>query len=213
MSGTILRDAYSLFLIQLAVAQSDRFYDKVLGFDSCRDCYFIVIEIESEPYSGKVIVENDDLRDFINKTENLDKTTYKEYVKDILLNNKKITLKNAYLKDSFLYVKNGGEHQFRPLYESEQVNTIASKGCVPFIKYYFFDESLDTIQNPESTDCKEFIKSQNKNLPLTKDGASFLKEQNTIINKLFEWEIPVRMDHYSGWLTIWKVDFQQTSDK
>jgi hypothetical protein len=202
----------SLLLIQLAIAQSNSFYDKILDYDKCKDCYFVVIEVESESYTGKVLIENDDLQDFINKTESLDKAKYKEYMKDILLNKKKITVKNAYLKGSFLDVKNVSEHQFRLLSESKEVNEIASKGCIPFVKYYFLGESLSSIDDTKSTDCNEFIRNQNKNLFLSRDEAAFLKEQNTIIDKLFEWEIPTRMDDYSGLLTIRKVDFQKTSD-
>lgn len=208
---------FSLFIclgfVQFAIAQSEDFYEKILSYNNCRDCYFIVVEVESEPYSGKIVVESDDLQDFLNKTENLDKAKYKGYIKALLVNKEKFVLRNAQSDGDFLNVKNVSEHQFRILNESDEVNKIASKGCVSFIKHYFLEASPDPIQNSESMDCKEFIKSQNKDLSLTKEGASFLKEQNTIIYRLFNWEIPIRMDHYSGWLTIRKIDFQKSADK
>lgn len=202
-----------LFFVQLLVAQSEDFYDKILSYDNCRDCYFIVVGVESEPYSGRILIENDDLQDYVSKTENLDKTKYKEFVKALLMNNEKLVLRNVQSDGDFLSIKNVSEHRFRILNESDEVNKIASQGCVSFIKYYFLEGSPGVIRNSESADCKEFIKSQNKDLALTREGATFLKEQNTIIYKLFEWEIPIRMDHYSGWLTIRKADFQKKADK
>jgi len=201
---------FCLCLVQFGSAQPGRFYDKVLGYDNCKDCYFIVLEVESEAYTGKVLIENDDLQDFLSKTESLDRVRYREYVKDILINRRKVIIKNSYLDGDFLNVKNVSERKFRLLNESEKVNKIASRGCVQFLKYYFLEESLASIQHTESSDCKEFIKSQNKDLSLLRGEASFLKEQNTIVKVLFEWEIPIRMNHYSGWLVIDKVNFQET---
>jgi len=199
-----------LLLIQLAVAQSDGFYNTILDYENCRDCYFIAVKVESEPYIGKVIVENDDLQDFINKTQSLDKSKYKEYIKDILLNKKNIIVENAYIDKTglFLNVKDISEQKFRLLGESNEVDNISSNGCVSFVKYFFLGESLSSIDNIKSTSCSEFIRNQNKNLFLSQLDLGF-KEENVIINKLFEWEIPVRMDDYSGLLTIRKVDFQK----
>ena len=204
---------FSLLFIQFAVAQREGVYDKILDYDNCRDCYFIAIEVESEPYFGKVIVENDDLEDFIIKTQNLDKSKYKEYVRDILLKNKKIFLENAYFDQtgSFLNIKDVSEQKFRLLNESDEVNEISSKGCVAFVKYYFLGESLTSVENEKSTSCSEFITNQNRNLFISQIGVGF-SQQTAIIARLFEWGIAVRMDDYSGLLTIRKADFRKLSN-
>lgn len=195
------------------IGKEQSFLDKVLSDDNCRDCYFIVIEAESIPYTGKVVVENDNLRDFLFKTEGVIDTRYKDYAKELILSKRKLLIEDAFLDNSSIRNKYIGHYQFRVVGEFDEVESIASLGCVPFIKYYFLGESLNTIQNPESVDCKEFIRKQNKDLSLTRDGSEELRKQSAIISKLFEWEIPIRMDHYSGWLTISKRDFQKSADK
>ena len=203
----------TLMFVQLVTAQGAGFLERVLGDDRCRDCYFIVIGVDSAPYTGKAVVENDALRDFLVKTEGVTETSYKDYAKNIILSNGKLSIKDAYVEDGAIRNKNIGKYEFRVVDEFDEVESIALKGCVSFIKYYFKGESAETIQNSESTDCKEFIKSQNKDLSLTREGSSDFRKQSAIINRLFEWEIPIRMDHYSGWLTIRKADFKIKVDK
>lgn len=198
-----------LGLIQSASGQSNIFYDRVLGYDDCKNCYFIVIEVHSVPYTGRVVIDNNDLRDYITKTQNIEIADYKSFVKDILANKRKLVLENASLDGDFLSIKNISEQKFRLLHESEKANDIASRGCVQFIKYYFLQASSNLTQNTEAEDCKEFIKGRNKNLSLARKDASSLNEQNAIIKMLFDWEIPVRLNHYSGWLVVDKINFQK----
>lgn len=198
-----------LFVTPFVDAQGTDFLEKVLKDDNCRDCYFIVVEVESAPYTGKTVVENDALRAFFIKTDGVLNTAYMDYTKDVILKNRKLIIKDAYLEDGSIRNKDIDKYEFRVVSEFEEVETIASKGCVPFIKYYFLRESMEAVQSSESTDCMEFIRKQNKDLSLTREGAHEIRKQSAIISKLFEWEIPIKMDHYSGWLTIKKVDFQQ----
>ncbi|MGB7067861.1 MAG: hypothetical protein WBD22_00010 [Pyrinomonadaceae bacterium] len=205
----ILLFLFLLLMAQTCFGQSNKFFDTILEYERCRDCYFLSIDVASEKYSGNVVIENDDLFGFLNKTRGLDKTQYKEFAKDLLVNKKKLVLDKSNVESdgTFLKIKGVSEHEFRVVNEIPDIEAVSAQGCVAFVKHYFPAESIEAAVAPVSEDCREFIRRQNDDL-LMKSGLSTM-ERSVVINKLFEWEIPTRMDDYSGSLTIRKVDFRK----
>lgn len=202
-----------LFLLtaQICLSQERKFLDTILEYERCRDCYFLSIDVASEKYSGKVVIENDDLFDFLNKTRGLDKTRYKEFVKDLVINKKRLVLDKSSVKSdgTFLKIKGISEHEFRVVNEIPDIEAVAAQGCVAFIRHYFLAEPIETAVRPVSEDCEEFIRKQNDDL-LMRSGLSTM-ERSIVIDKLFEWEIPTRIDHYSGALIIEKENLRKTA--
>lgn len=193
---------FVLLSIQTCFGQSNKFYDTVLNYEKCRYCYFLSIDVESEKYKGKVVIENDDLYSFLSKTRGFNKNQYKEFMKDLLSNNKKLGIENASLDKTgfFINIKGISENNFRVVKDANDVEDIAAKGCVPIIVHYFLGQTLESIGNFVSEDCGEYVKKQKDNLLLINHVG--IREQNAIISRLFEWQIPVRIDDLSGLLII-----------
>lgn len=209
----ILLFSFLLLTVQICFGQSNKFYDTILEYERCRDCYFLSIEVASEKYSGKVVIENVDLFDFLNKTKGFDRKQYKEFVRDLLVNKKKLVLdkSNVGSDGTFLKIKGVSEHEFRVVNEIPDIEAISAQGCVAFVRHYFLAEPIESAVAPVSEDCREFIRKQNDDL-LMRSGLSTM-ERSVVIDKLFEWQIPTRIDDYSGLLTIRKVNFQKTPNK
>ncbi len=72
------------FMLLLSCSKSNRaFYDKVLSDFGTRS-YFIALDIKSDFYKGRVLIENNDLYNFLNKTKGWDKERYKARMLKIL---------------------------------------------------------------------------------------------------------------------------------
>jgi hypothetical protein len=102
------------------------FYDKVLNdFDS--SSYFIALDIKSPTYKGRVIIVNNNLYQFLNKTKGFDKNRYISFMKRILAHHKALKTEE---KDIIFW-------KFIKVPEIESVLQIANQGKDNFVAYYF----------------------------------------------------------------------------
>lgn len=102
------------------------FFDKVLtNFDS--SSYFISINIKSPTYKGKALIKNNDLYNFLNKTENISKARYHKKIKRILLHNRYLRVDE----------KDLGKWKFIKVKPVDSVIYAANKGVNSFINQYF----------------------------------------------------------------------------
>jgi hypothetical protein len=128
-------------LLVISCADKDpEFFNKMLG-DFNKHSYFIAIDIRSDEYRGRVIVENNDLYTFLNKTRGWDTQKYKYMIKKIIIHGRTLKIKNtASLSLKYIKVK-----------EINKVYLNANKGADSFIKYYFngrvfkYDISVDEM--------------------------------------------------------------------
>lgn len=102
------------------------FYNKVLG-DFSNKSYFIALDIRSNDYKGRVIIENNDLYKCLNETKGWDKTIYHSKLLKILVHRRTLNVeKTDLIKWKFIKVKDVNNVYFR-----------ASKGVNSFIADYF----------------------------------------------------------------------------
>ena len=115
------------FLPVLSCSRTDTsFYDKVLS-DFSDKSYFIALDIKSSAYKGRVIIENNDLYNYLNKTESWDKISYKSKLEKILIHSRKLKVNSTDLiKWKFIRVN-----------EVNNVYLNANKGMNSFIATYF----------------------------------------------------------------------------
>lgn len=177
-----------LIVTQTNFGQKEDFYDKVLDDMQCMYCSHIAIEVESSVYTGRVTIDNNELYFFLNNTKGYDKTVYKNFVKKLLINKEKLKLDDAFLSDSkeTILVKTTNLVRFEIVKDSDEIKEIAAKGKEEFIKHYFRKPS---------------------NLFVINKG---IKDWNSIINKLFEWQIATFIDDETGFLVI---DSYRSSEK
>lgn len=141
------------------------FYNKVLNdFDTTS--YYIALDIKSQSYNGRIIIENNNLYLFLNKTMGFDKERYKSYMKRVLTHHKALKIED---KDFYTW-------KFIKVFELESVIHFADQGRDNFVAHYFNGIVLN-------------------------DGISD-KEQNAVINQLFYWEFPAKIDKLTGDLII-----------
>lgn len=115
-----------LMLFSSCSTNNSAFYDKVLSDFDINSC-FIAFDIKSSAYNGRVIIENNDLYSFLNKTKGWDKINYKSNMKKIIVHRRVLRINNADLsKWKFLQVK-----------EITSVYMNTNKGANSFIKNYF----------------------------------------------------------------------------
>lgn len=193
-----------LIFLMVSNAQDNSFLKTIIGDDECRTCYFISLDIESAAYNGRVVIENDDLFDFVKSTKKLSWGEYKEFAQELLAANQKLDLKGYDVRvnaETALYIDKISENTFRIVPQIAELEIIASKGCVEFVKEFFIEsaDATKTKNKPENTNCREFVLSQNKSLSTVRKLSAL--EESFVIDKLFQWQIPVVNDHYSG-LTI-----------
>jgi hypothetical protein len=142
-----------------------QFFDKVLNdFDT--NSYFIALDLKSPYYKGRVIIENNDLFTFLQKTKGFDKEKYKTFMNRILTHHKVLRIKE----------KDIGASKFIKVDLIESVLNIAGRGKNNFVAYYF----NGIVLNIAVTD----------------------KEQAAIINQLFYWKFPAKIDSITGALII-----------
>lgn len=132
---------FALILSSCTMNKDTSFYQKVIN-DFDRYSYFISIELHTSNYNGKVIIENDDLYNYLQQTHKIDKEKYKTMIKEKLLNHLSLELSN----------NNQSQSNFIKVPEIESVNTIAKKGIDEFIKTYFDGKVLkDGVTDDERT--------------------------------------------------------------
>lgn len=128
---------FFLIAVFSCTEKDNSFYDKVLG-DFGRHSDFIAIDIRSHQYTGRAIIENNDLYTFLNNTKGWDTTVYKSKIEKILLHRRKLNLGNAdLLKAKFFKVR-----------EMNTVYLKAAKGVNSFISDYF-DGTVFNYSVPE----------------------------------------------------------------
>lgn len=155
---------FALLLSSCAMNKDTSFYQKITN-DFDRYSYFVSIELRSSNYNGIIIIENDDLFNYLQTTQKIDKEKYKEMIKEKLVNHSSLEITNT-TKFNFIEVK-----------EIQTVNVNAKKGVDEFIKKYF------------------------DNGKVLKDGITD-DERTAIIQKLFEWKIPTKIDDETGYLVM-----------
>jgi hypothetical protein len=116
----------SALLFSSCSTNNNAFYDKVLSDFGVRS-YFIALDISSSAYNGRVIIENNDLYNFMNKTKGWDKKRYSSGMKKILVRKRVLKINDTdLLKWKFIQVK-----------EITSVYLNTNKGANTFIKNYF----------------------------------------------------------------------------
>ena len=116
----------SVLLLSSCSTNNNAFYDKVLS-DFGVTSYFIALDISSSAYTGRVIIENNDLYNFMNKTKGWDKKSYGQKMKKILVHRRVLKINDTdLLKWKFIQVK-----------EVTNVYLNVNKGTNNFIKNYF----------------------------------------------------------------------------
>ncbi len=115
-----------VLLLQSCTTGNPDFYKKVLNdFDT--SSYYVALNLKSPYYKGRVLIENDDLYSFLNKTKGWDKSRYLSKMERILLHRRYLrTDEKDILKWKFIKVK--------------QVSSViysANKGANSFLAKYF----------------------------------------------------------------------------
>jgi len=197
--GSVLCAVTILLTLQIkSVGQPADFVDKLL--DSVGR-YYVAVDVSSIEYTGKVVIENDELYVFLNETKGLDRKSYIAFMKEALASGSPLILENAKTdKDGlFLIVKAASEHKFRLLRNSRMLDEVFAKGCVATISHFFVKRPDDTRAN--STDCREYVKSldlRDRRIKEVLDG----RDEATLISMLFEWNVLSRFDGLSGRIVI-----------
>jgi hypothetical protein len=115
------------FLSLLSCSKTDTsFYDKVLS-DFGKNSYFIALDVKASSYKGRVIIQNNDLYGFLNKTRSWDSASYVTNMEKILIHRKALTIHNT---DLSIW-------KFRQVKEINSVYLKAGKGVNSFIENYF----------------------------------------------------------------------------
>lgn len=181
-------------------SQNDRFYSKILD-DTSRNSYFVVIELNSPTFSGRVAVPNQVLFSYLNKAEPLSVQDYKNVLGKAFRDKQAVMIKEEIAIDSsgsFLKGKELPHRAFRVINEIESFSPNLSD-CSRFLDEYFAP-NLPTRDRSKSKACGHLIREAGVDL-LLKPKISVVK-QNTIIALLFENAIPIHIDDISGSLRI-----------
>jgi hypothetical protein len=104
----------------------NEFYDKVLS-DFGKNSYYIALEIRSDSYKGRAIIENNNLFNFMTQTKRLDKNSYETRMKKLLVHRRALKINNSDLL----------KWKFIPVKESARVYLNANKGVNSFVMNYF----------------------------------------------------------------------------
>lgn len=130
----------ALILSSCTMNKDTLFYDKVTN-DFDRYSYFLSIQLQSSNGKDKFIIENDDLYNYLQQSQNIEKVQYKKVIKDKLINRLP------------LEISNNPTSNFIKVPEIESVNANAKKGIDEFIKIYFENEKVlkDGVTDNERT--------------------------------------------------------------
>jgi len=186
---------------QTTDVQENPFLDGIFGYDCSRYCYFLVLNVDSDSFVGKVAIESGNLFLFVKKTKGFDRKGYVKYVKDLITNGKTLFLENTMTDehDIFLQIKNTSIGKFLLVYDNRQMDQDFSGNCIEFVTRYFLPENNGSTDVDNLT-CRQFIKNHKHILRLNQPLG--LKKEAVVISKLFDWEIPVRKEHLSNRLII-----------
>lgn len=191
-----------LLFVTVSRAQNDSFLRTIVENEGCRTCYFLSFEVESKVYSGRVVIDSFRFFRFVDSTQKLDENGYKSFALELLTSNRKLDLTSydVRVNRTALYIDKIAENTFLIVPEIPEFEAIAAKGCVEFITEFFVENATSAKTGEwKKTDCRKFILSQSEDLELNRRLSTL--EQSFLINKLFQWQIPVVIDHNSG-LTI-----------
>ena len=191
-----------LFILGAPIyCQTAEFIERVVSYRDGRNNYFIPIRVKSEQFTGEVIVENFNLFDYLRMARGFDATAYKPFALNLLKGKSELEMTGAKVDEAgmFLSGKNIKEHTFRIVVPSQAVETVSAKGCEQFIRYYFAPPLTET-ENQDKLSCKDRIRLNTKDL-LMKPKYDLIEENNVIV-RLFEMDIPTYVDDISGNLKI-----------
>lgn len=188
-------------LVSSAYGQTDEFCDRVISLRDGRSNYFIPINVRSESFSGKVVVESYRLFDYLTATRGFDAKTYKSFMLKFLDENKELEMKGVTIDENRLFLsgENIKKYSFRVVESYQPFEVIYAQGCEELLQYYFAPSLGDSSEKGKS-DCKQRIKLNGQDLFMRPKFN--LAEQNNVIAKLFEMDIPISLDDISGSLRI-----------
>lgn len=187
-------------------AQTPEFCDRVLSLRDGRSNYFIPINVRSDLFTGKVVVESFRLNDYLKETKGFDGAAYKTYVMELLERKRELEIKDAAIDRSGFYLSGPAlkKYTFRVVVASNEFDIVSAQGCKVLLKHYF---SPDLIESTEmgKAGCRESIISSKVDLFMRPKYD--LAEQNNVIAALFDMDIPISLDDISqslriGYLTL-----------
>lgn len=178
-------------------SQTIEFCERVIGYRDGRSDYFIPINVKSETFSGRVVVESYNLFDYLKATKGFDAKAYKSFMLNFLKEKQELVMKDATIDDRgfFLSGKNVKESSFRIVESSQVFEIVFAQGCEQLIRYYF-SPSLPEANEKGKSSCKERVRLNGQDL-FIRPKYDFA-EQNNVIVRLFEMDIPIHRDDISG---------------
>lgn len=204
MTSRILLVFLFFFVAEKGFAQDSRFIDRLWETPSCRSCYVLSIDVISDAHSGRATIDSGKLFTFLMKTRGLEGNQADDFVRTLLQKKQALRLENATLDGNYLNVAGSSRHEFRIVQPDKKVDEITGMGCANFIRYYFLNETPLPKIETASKNCRELIRDQKRDLILTRTDIG-ITGMNSLINSLFEWQIPVMIDHISGLPVIYSV--------
>ncbi|MGE5457830.1 MAG: hypothetical protein ACM3RX_05710 [Methanococcaceae archaeon] len=117
---------YIHLMLSLIFISPSNFYEKVLS-DFSIHSYYVYLKIELNGKDEEVIIENQNLYNYLNKTEGIDEQQYKKKLLTILKTHKKLIIKSTHNNTDFLEISQN----------NREVDKIAKQGKEYFINYYF----------------------------------------------------------------------------
>ena len=197
----VLLLAFVLVLSCSTYGQTTEFLERVISYRDGRSNFFIPINVKSESFSGKVVVESYVLADYLKETRGFDAKTYRSFMLSLLKERQALEMKNVVIdhKRCFLSGKNVKEGSFRIVETSQAFEAVFVQGCDQVIRYYF-SPSLPQLSENRKSSCKDIVKQNGADL-FIRPRYDF-DEQNNVIVRLFEIDIPVYRDDISGSLEI-----------
>lgn len=191
-----------LLIVPFIIGQHVKYIDRVVDYSDCTYCYFISLNIKTDAYVGKVIIENDNLYTFLHESSGMTKMRYNHFIKSLLQSGKSLEIKKATLNPATknLEVKGIPGVHFSIVQEPDaEVRELFQKGCVATITNLF----NVNIPNPIAQNCEALLRAQNDRTFLMRRPIN-PKSEPALVAQLFEWNVPVRLDDLSGRLVIVK---------
>jgi hypothetical protein len=109
-----------------ACINSEKLHDRILDSFTNHSLY-VVINVESDAYNGKVIIQNRHLFLFLKEYNKLDRENYKSFMKELLSKNSELSIRKTDLE----------KWKFNKVPKDESVEVSAKKGKDFFIENYF----------------------------------------------------------------------------
>jgi hypothetical protein len=201
-SKLVFRLVLILLVVPFVRGQQVSYIDRVVDYLDCTYCYFISLNVQSDAYTGKAIIENDNLYTFLHESAGMSKARYGSFVKSLLQSGKSLKIKNATLNPTTksLDVKRIQGIHFSVVQEPDQeVKDLFKKGCVATISSLFTVNLL----NQNLQDCEALLSAQNERTFLVRRPINPQSEP-ALVAQLFDWNVLVRLDDLAGRLVIVK---------